>query len=349
MSKKLDVAVLIGRFMPFHNGHLETINYAMTLANKVVIICGSINKARDFEHPFTFAERKSMIFNAIPENLLHKIVVRGVEDTIYNNTKWVTNIQEHVREAIRLEGLDGTNCKIGIVGGVKEEFYMDFFPSWERFVTPATKHNGEVVNATDIRKDYFQSNTYRKILDTHMPKSSVDFLIKFVETPEYETLCKERKHIETYKLSWSVAPYPVTFNTCDAVVIQSGHVLLVKRKHAPGQGLWAIPGGFLDQNERYVDGAIRELREETGLKVPEPVLRGSIRHKEIFDHPKRSLRGRTITVAYLFALAPGELPKVKGQDDAEKAQWIPLSDFYEMRDQMFEDHYDVICTMIDRM
>jgi bifunctional NMN adenylyltransferase/nudix hydrolase len=130
-----------------------------------------------------------------------------------------------------------------------------------------------------------------------------------------------------------------------------GRMLVLRRGHThPTLALHPdLPGGYVDPGESLVEAALREVREETGLKVPEPVLRGSIRSKETFDHPKRSLRGRTITMAYLFALTPGELPRVKGMDDAEKAQWIPLSDFFAMRSQMFEDHYDIITTMIDRM
>ena len=345
-NKKYDIAVLVGRFMPLHNGHKAMIDKALEVAHKVTIVCGSVDKARDYENPFTYSERKTMIFKSIPEELLYRVAVRGVHDTIYNNTKWVTSVQEHVNEVIRLEGKKPADCKICILGGVKDEFYMEFFPMWEKVVCDAVNHDGEVIHATSIRSKWFE---HGKIAKNLLPESVVEFLEQFQTSDVYSTLKEEFDHIRGYKAAWKTAPYAPTFNTCDAVVIQSGHVLLVKRKHAPGKGLWAIPGGFLNPNERYCEGAIRELREETGLKVPEPVLRGSIRSKETFDHPKRSLRGRTITMAYLFALTPGELPRVKGMDDAEKAQWIPLSDFYTMRSMMFEDHFDIVTTMIDRM
>ena len=69
--------------------------------------------------------------------------------------------------------------------------------------------------------------------------------------------------------------------TVDAVVVQSGHILLVKRGDMPGKGLWALPGGFLNQEETMLDGAIRELKEETKIKVPVPVLKGSIKESTI--------------------------------------------------------------------
>ena len=109
----------------------------------------------------------------------------------------------------------------------------------------------------------------------------------------------------------------------------------------PGKGLFALPGGFVNQNETVRDASIRELREETKIKVPEAVLRGSIRDHETFDDPYRSTLGRVITKAYHFKLPDDiTLPKVKGADDAEKAKWVPISELRE--DQLFDDHYAIV-------
>jgi bifunctional NMN adenylyltransferase/nudix hydrolase len=93
-----------------------------------------------------------------------------------------------------------------------------------------------------------------------------------------------------------------------------------------------------------VDGILRELREETKLKLPEKVLRGCIKRVQLFDAVDRSLRGRTITHAALIELPAGPLPPVKGADDAEKAHWVPLSGIREER--MFEDHYHIIDELV---
>ena len=148
---------------------------------------------------------------------------------------------------------------------------------------------------------------------------------------------------QKYRKQWENTPYPVIFQTVDSVVIQSGHVLMVKRKSEPGKGLWALPGGFLDANKdkSVLDCAIRELKEETGIKVPVPVLRGNIVTTKVFDDPHRSSRGRTITHASLIHLpADVTLPKVKGSDDAKVAKWWPLADI--KREILFEDHKDII-------
>ena len=113
----------------------------------------------------------------------------------------------------------------------------------------------------------------------------------------------------------------------------------------PGKGLWALPGGFLNQEETMLDGAIRELKEETKIKVPVPVLKGSIKGSKTFDAPNRSSRGRTITQAFFIDLGVGELPKVKGSDDAEKAFWVPFNQVKQ--EKMFEDHFHIIDNFIN--
>jgi len=127
--------------------------------------------------------------------------------------------------------------------------------------------------------------------------------------------------------------------------VQSGHVLVIRRGFQPGKGLLALPGGFLAENLTLEESAIKELKEETSIKVPVQVLRGSIKASHVFDFPERSLRGRTVTFAYYLELAPDlreGLPRVKGGDDAKKAFWLPLSALGEKEDEFFEDHIHII-------
>lgn len=174
----------------------------------------------------------------------------------------------------------------------------------------------------------------------------LDFLDKWQDTHsrEFHDIASEWQMIDDYKKSWEAAPYPPTFVTVDAVVTNAAHVLLVTRGAAPGRGLLALPGGFLDPGEKIKDAALRELKEETGIKVPVPVLRGSIVNSGVFDDPNRSARGRTITHAFHIKLDEPDLPAVKGGSDAARARWVPLGNL--RRDQLFEDHYDIIETLV---
>ena len=114
--------------------------------------------------------------------------------------------------------------------------------------------------------------------------------------------------------------YPRPSVTADCIVITreaEPKVLLIQRGGEPFKGCWAFPGGFMEMDETTEQCAIRELEEETGLKIHEVCQIGA------YSKVDRDPRGRTITVAYL-ALVDAPLP-VKGLDDAAKAQWFPLS------------------------
>ena len=219
-------------------------------------------------------------------------------------------------------------------------YYLKMFPQFESVDVPMQNE----IHATNIREHFLDGSFENwQMYDSLLPSNVCNWLFnEFKHTDEYVQLQNELAFVRTYKKSWEAAPYPVKFVTVDAVVEQAGHVLLVKRRSEPGKGLWAVPGGHLEQDEKIEDGIIRELKEETLIKVPEKVLRGSKVAEHVFDDPHRSTIGRVITHAAHFKLTGDlKLPKVKGADDAVKAAWIPVSDLRE--DMMFDDHYFMIC------
>jgi len=157
----------------------------------------------------------------------------------------------------------------------------------------------------------------------------------------------EYKKVIDYKESWKDAPYAPTFVTTDAVITQSGHILLIKRGGFPYKGCWALPGGYLAESVNIEDNMIKELREETCIKLPEKVLKGSIKNRKIFDHPDRDPRGRTITHGFHIDLGyPNEkLPRVVGGDDASHAEWVPISEVHS--NMMAFDHYHIVKSFIN--
>lgn len=348
-SKKYDVVVYIGRFQPLHNGHVKTIQQISQLANKVVVLVGSVNTPQTIKNPFTFDERKQLIKDSTH---VMSMEVLPIKDYTYDDPKWIRQVVDTVNEASRPLFTAKPNAKIAIAGFDKDEtsMYLNYFPQWDLVEVPEYKDYGNTLHATDIRELYF-TKKFNLIGPTVSP-AVFDFMMEFVNTNSkaFNNLVDEYDYIEDYKKSWASTPYEVNFTTTDAIVVQSGHVLLIERKFAPGKGLWALPGGFLNPNERIVNGVIRELREETKVKVPEKVLRGNIHEVKVFDDPKRSSRGRTVTHAHLIKLDDNNaLPDIRGNDDAKEARWVPLDEFYGMADRMFEDHWHVIENMINRL
>jgi bifunctional NMN adenylyltransferase/nudix hydrolase len=340
-NTSLDFLVFIGRFEPFHNGHLAVLIRALSLAKEVIIVLGSAQKPRSVKNPWNTAERQVMIQHACPPAAVGRVHITTVCDMLYNDEQWVRSVQSQVTQVVR-ELATETTPNIGIIGYHKDEssFYLDMFPQWEAVeVKPIDGLSATQLRDAWLAQDNTQGNAM--LIESAVPRPVYDFLQSFKRMPAYPQLVAEQGFIKQYKQAWSVAPYAPTFVTTDAIVVHSGHVLMVRRRAEPGKGLWAWPGGFLNPHERIFDACIRELREETKLKLPSPVLRGSLKHQRVFDHPERSARGRTITHAFFFEFPAGELPSVKGSDDADKARWIPLSQFFEMREQLFEDHFDI--------
>lgn len=95
-------------------------------------------------------------------------------------------------------------------------------------------------------------------------------------------------------------------------------VLLVRRKHPPFEGAWALPGGFLEAGESLEQGALRELEEETGISGV------NLEQVGAFGDPGRDPRGHTVSVVFC-SFVPSELTPTAG-DDAAEAAWFGWSE-----------------------
>lgn len=353
MQKEFDLLVFIGRFAPFHNEHKRIIDIALEKAKNVLVLVGSSGKARTVRNPFTFEERSEMIWGAYEgTHDMDRIIIHPLYDKTYNDAAWIKQVQDIVKETtldvvngfgFRANGL--ADAKIGLIGASKDNtsYYLKMFPQFESVNVDIRNE----LHATAIREGFLSGSMQKhEVIGNMLPTNVANFLYnEFQHGEAYNSLKSELEFVRNYKKQWAAAPYPVKHVTVDAVVEQSGHILLVRRRSEPGKGLWALPGGHLEEFERLEDGVIRELREETGIKVPEPVLRGSIEQVRMFDDPYRSTIGRVITYAAHIRLTNDtKLPKVRGMDDADKARWVPISELRE--DQLFDDHFHVLTCML---
>jgi bifunctional NMN adenylyltransferase/nudix hydrolase len=341
MNKKYNFGIVIGRFQPFHIAHRELIKHSLSLAEKVIVILGSARSASDVRNPFTPTMREEIIRACFPEDSA-RLIFRAVRDYPYNDHVWTAEVQNLVGEIAD----ETEHPKIAIIGFFKDRssYYLNLFPQWvfeEFYVSDKKLLN---INATNVREKFFTETADWK---EFLPAQAAVILEIFKQTETFPHLQKEFAYLQKYKQDTRFVgvPFEPTFITTDAVVVQSGHVLVIRRGHQPGKGLLALPGGFLASGATLEDNAIKELKEETQIKVSAQVLRGSIKAEHVFDYPERSQRGRTVTFAYFIELAPDlkeGLPRVKGGDDAAKAFWLPLSALGEKEDEFFEDHLHII-------
>lgn len=375
-----DLAVFIGRFQPFHFGHLHIIEAALKRAQYLMIIVGSADVARRPDHnPFTAAERIQMIKAVMPPWMLARVRFTSLHD-FGNMPMWTAAVRR--RAAAICEELQLVEPKVTLIGHSKDasSFYLKEFPEWDSIDVPQFVVEGVAdLSAVHMREAFFSKveGVAERWMTEEAPKvlppGVIDWLRDFTKTDEYADMVDEWAFAKSYdRLFDSEARrkgWNQFFVTVDNVVVHSGHILLIQRKNRPGKDLWAVPGGHLDIDEYIAVGSLRELREETKIKVPEAILKGSIVATRVFDNPHRSMRKRTITHATLYNLVPKApernfasneslsaykkrvkealaLPQIKAADDAKKAIWVPIDKFYNMRDQMFEDHYQIIETML---
>lgn len=351
--KNYNTAVVIGRFSGVvHKGHAELFKAAAKMADNLIVVVGSSFKARDFKNPMTFDERREMIAIQLDALGIENHSIYGVPDYLYDDDAWVSEVTSVIENDKLVDSsyarkIADSNVMVRdtvLVGCHKDNssWYLDRFPQYDYVEVPVTKTDGKELNATDIRHMiYTEENLYTAKDFIH--HEVMNYIHTWMDSNACMDMTKSYLMNIDYAKPYVNLPYKPTFVTTDAVVFCKSHVLVVFRKAHPGKGLAALPGGFLNTNERIRDGIIRELIEETRIKVPMNDL--IISKTKEFDHPNRSLRyGRTITHAGFINLKYSGigLPKVRGSDDAEHARWIPLTMLDRMSDKFFEDHFSII-------
>jgi bifunctional NMN adenylyltransferase/nudix hydrolase len=341
VAPPLRAAVCIGRFQPFHAGHLALLQHALGRAPRCIVVIGSAFQARTPKNPFSWQERAEMIRLSLPEADQARVQFLPLRDW-YDEARWTVAVRQGVESLCPPAAGAGD---IALVGHLKDatSHYLRNFPGW-RMVSVERLHTAD---ATALRDAYFASpredmpGTLAALVD-QVPPAVKAFLQAWSALPAFDDLREEWQMLRQYRAAWAHAPYPPVFVTVDALLRCAGHVLLIRRGQAPGRGLFAMPGGFIEQRETAYQSALRELHEETGLNLLPETMRQSLRAAVAFDHPDRSQRGRTITHAHFFDLGDRELPEVRAGDDAASVQWVPIDQLASLEDQFMDDHFHIL-------
>ena len=338
-----DFTVFIGRMQPPHAGHFKVIREALAQSNKLIIVLGNPDAPRTPRNPFSYTERIDFVQSGLTDDELNRVEFTGVNDHSYNDDVWCGEVQTNVMRCVKFLS-EKEKPTIALIGHSKDHtsYYLRKFPQWGSIDV----ENYSGLNATQIRNIWYNDLPHNPG-EAVMPTVIWNRMQLLKSTNWYARVSEEVDFLAEHAKMWEAAPYPVTFQTCDTVVVAAGHVLLVQRRSTPGKGLWALPGGYLNaKTETLEEGAIRELNEETKVAVSKEVLRRNIREAKTYDAVNRSERGRIITRCFHIELSALdgkgniELPKVKGSDDAAEARWWNLDEV--TREMMFEDHYLII-------
>ncbi|MCJ7572314.1 MAG: NUDIX hydrolase [Candidatus Thermoplasmatota archaeon] len=121
--------------------------------------------------------------------------------------------------------------------------------------------------------------------------------------------------------------------TVDGAIVSEDKILLIKRNKFPFKDRWALPGGYVEYGEKVEDAVIREVLEETGLKVEIKKLFG------VYSDPDRDPRGHTVTIVYLMNAIDG---KLESDDDASDVRFFEL----EKLPELAFDHKKIINDVI---
>ena len=340
-----DTAILIGRFQPVHNGHLALLHDALAAAPQVVVVLGSAHAARSPRNPFNWQERAALLREALPEADRARVHILPVRD-YFDEPRWAHAVQIGVQDLLAQQG--GTapeRAKICLIGHFKDASsgYLRSFPGWQlRALDRQTDTDATALRATYFSATPGHAGAALAQLQDELPDSSLDFLRQFALRPAYSALQDEWHALLAARQAWSAAPYPPVFVTVDALLRCRSQVLLIRRAHAPGRGLLALPGGFIETNETLWQSCLRELAEETHCDLPPDVLAQAFQTVRVFDHPARSQRGRTITHVHFFDLGDRAPPPVLADDDAAQAEWVAIDALAGLEDQCFEDHFHVL-------
>lgn len=357
-----NLLVYAGRFQLPHNGHFAVIKQALSYCDRLVILVGSANQPRSVSNPFSYRERVDLISAGLSQDQLNVITFHPLNDFV-DDRDWVASVDSAITDAVE----EYKNWYLGnnpitkaIIGFNKDasSFYLNLVASSLHL----NVIHADMYSASDNGKQALSSSQLRPLAFDAYNLHGWHDLLQYVPDPvvgkiqelknssqcnirnesTWSIVQNEIKAADRYKAAWSTAPYPPTFVTADAVVLWGEYVLLIERGNYPGKGLLAVPGGFLEQQETLLDCAVRELFEESGIKMSVELLKKALIKVRVVDTPNRDVRGRMITHVHVFdlELVAKELPELMAGDDAAKANWVNLAELTPSN--MFADHFALV-------
>lgn len=362
MAKKR-IAVFGGAFNPFTRHHFSIAQYLLTVgaADEVLVIPAVNHRFKDAKSMAPYKDRINMIKMVIPEQGDVRLLCIDPdkdlpqEDPSFGST-W--NLMNKLSEMY-------PDCALRVVIGADN---LKDFDKWYNSKELVSKYEFLVLSRG--KSGYYQYPGMRAThLSFHSEGSSTDVRIAAVEGStvglEKHTFGAIAQYILKKRLyqehplvtggpgllpdgsNYDKEAYAKAANTVDIAIVrlngESLEVLLINRKWNPHQGMWAIPGGFVDiaKAEGLDKAALRELEEETNVKgIP-------VRQLATYGDPDRDKRDRVISTVYYALLPQGGMDeqKLQAMDDAGSYQWRVLDEEMDISDIAF-DHAKILMNLL---
>ena len=329
------IAVFGGRMAPPHLDHIALIHAALSRGETVVVFLGSAGAPRNSENPFTAYERATMIRMTLSDEDAARVVFLPIRD-YYDDQIWADVLREGVEAIAREKGVE--RPEISLIGAVKDKtsYYLNLFPDWKLVTLPVVSSR----SSTSIRELIFGGGDYEiglKIAAPNLHAGVERYLKAWRHDPACQGRIAEHLQVEAYKRK-----YPNGGLAGDVLLESGSKIALIQRGKESGDDQWAMPGGFVDPGEHFTAAAFRELDEETCVGIPHEILTRHTRQTFFAHHPRRSPRGRIVSMVHHIVLASGSHPKLTPNDGVKDAQWIEKLDFVGMAEVCFEDHYQLV-------
>ncbi|NDY93481.1 NUDIX domain-containing protein [Ideonella livida] len=332
---------------PLLPGHLQQWRQALARARQVVLLLTGQGLARSQRAPFTPQEQRAQLDAALagafsPQERARLQVLSLREDG--DPLRWARRLQAAV-QALDGPG-DGAALPVRRLGGGAHARWraLDALTGWAVEEDPDAP--ALAAQARALRQAWWTGAAGPDARHCGQDPTLLPAVRQLLAQPAvaqaWDDLADEGRVLAGYRQAWACAPYPPVFVTVDAVVQCAGHVLMIRRGQQPGRGLWALPGGFLEQEDTVLDSALRELVEETHLDLSPAQARAALRGQQVFDDPQRSQRGRTVTHGFYFDLGLRPLPPIEAGDDAAGAHWLPLAALPALEGQCLDDHFLIL-------